>query len=371
MSAPAAYLLLEDGTRFDGFAVGAEPGATGEVVFNTSMGGYQEAVTDPSYRGQILTFTYPMIGNYGVADAFMESERPQVRGVVMRQAAPSGSPEHQGSWENWLAEWGVPAITGVNTRSLVRHIRDKGAMRGGIFLADRSVDEAMEAVAAEPSMVGADFTEEVAVGEATLFGDGQAAHVVGIDTGVKRSIIDGFVQRGMRLELFPPTTPAAQLIERDPDFFFLANGPGDPAALDSVVETVRALVGVKPIFGICMGHQLLCRAIGLETFKLPFGHRGSNHPVKNLATGKIDITCQNHGFAVQTPDGSGVVEADEPVRWETDFGLAELSHVNLYDRTVEGLVLKEAAGATVQYHPEAGPGPHDARYLFDNLLDLV
>lgn len=370
-TADGAYLLLEDGSRFDGLACGARREVTGEVVFNTSMGGYQEAVTDPSYRGQILTFTAPMIGNYGATEAFMESAHAQVRAVVMRESSSSGTPQVQGQWERWLLDSDVPAISGVNTRALVRHIRDKGAMRGGIFKAATAIDEAMAMVSAEPSMIGADFTNEVSVPEPVTFGSGEAARVVGIDTGVKKSIIDGFVSRGMSIELHPPNTAAEVLIERDPDFFFLANGPGDPAALGAVVATVRQLVGVKPIFGICMGHQLLCRAIGLETYKLPFGHRGSNHPVKNLATGKIDITCQNHGFAVQTPDGSGVVEADEPVRWETDFGVAELSHVNLYDRTVEGLVLKDAAGATVQYHPEAGPGPHDARYLFDNLLDLV
>jgi carbamoyl-phosphate synthase small subunit len=366
-----AYLLLEDGMRFDGFRAGAAGVATGEVVFNTSMAGYQEALTDPSYRGQIITYTYPMVGNYGVSEAFMESAATHARAVVMREVTPAGSPESQGEWERWLDEQGVVGISGVNTRALVRHIRDKGAMRGGIFDSGTPEDEARQRVAAEPSMRGADFTGEVTAAEPLIVGDGSTAHAVAIDTGIKRSIVESFVARGVRLEIHPCTTPAELLLARDPDFFFLANGPGDPAALDHVVANIRALIGVKPVFGICMGHQLLCRAVGLETFKLPFGHRGANHPVKDLATGKIDITSQNHGFAVQTPDGSGTVESDEPVRWETDFGSAELSHVNLYDRTVEGLVLKDVAGASVQYHPEAGPGPHDARYLFDRFLELA
>jgi carbamoyl-phosphate synthase small subunit len=367
----AAYLLLEDGSRFDGYAAGASAPVTGEVVFNTSMSGYQEALTDPSYRGQIITYTFPMVGNYGVAEAFMESDAPHGRAVVMRELAPSGTPGIQGDWEQWLTDNGIPGITGVNTRSLVRHIRDKGAMRGGIFDGSTPEADARAQIDAEPSMKGADFAKEVSPREPIIVGDGSAAHVVAIDTGIKRSIIENLVARGVKLELHPCGTPAEALLARNPDFFFLANGPGDPAALDYVVENVRQLIGKKPVFGICLGHQLLCRAIGLETYKLQFGHRGANHPVKDLATGKIDITSQNHGFAVQTPDGVGTVPGDEPVRWETDFGAAELSHVNLYDRTVEGLVLKDVSGATVQYHPEAGPGPHDALYLFDRFLEMA
>jgi carbamoyl-phosphate synthase small subunit len=225
-------------------------------------------------------------------------------------------------------------------------------------------------VEVEPPMAGADLAREVTPGEALRF-QGAGPHVVGIDTGIKLSIIRQLRQRDCRLTLLPCTTPADSVLAEDPDLVLLANGPGDPAALDYVVENVRELVGRRPVFGICLGHQLLCRAVGLETFKLQFGHRGANHPVKDLSSGRIDITSQNHGFAVRGPGGEPTIEVDEPVRWETDFGTAELSHLNLYDRTVEGLVLRDVPGATVQYHPEAGPGPHDARYLFDRFLALA
>jgi carbamoyl-phosphate synthase small subunit len=367
----SGYVLLEDGTRFDGELVGAADSITGEVVFNTSMTGYQEAVTDPSYAGQIITFTYPLIGNYGVSTAAMESDRVQARGVIMRDAKnDEGSPEAEGGWLDWLRDCGVTTISGVDTRALVRDIRDAGAMRGGIFSAGLAEERARDRVEAEPSMLGADFAREVAPEEPVEL-DGDGPHVVGIDTGIKLSIIRQFRERDCRVTLLPCTAGADAVLERNPDLVFLANGPGDPAALDYAVDTVRGLVGKRPVVGICLGHQLLCRAVGLDTFKLPFGHRGANHPVKDLASGRIDITSQNHGFAVRPPDGGERIEADEPVRWETDFGTAELSHLNLYDRTVEGLVLKDVPGATVQYHPEAGPGPHDARYLFDRFLELA
>jgi carbamoyl-phosphate synthase small subunit len=365
------YLLLEDGARFDGVACAAAGPVTGEVVFNTAMTGYQESVTDPSYAGQIIVFTYPLIGNYGVSATAMESDRIHARGVVMRD--PKNGEDvatAEGGWLDWLTDCGVPGIGGIDTRAVVRHIRDRGAMRGGIFPAGTAAAEAHQRVAAEPPMDGADLARTVTPSQPVRFeGDGQ--HVVGIDTGIKLNIVRQLRERGCRVTLLPCTSSAEEVLAEDPDLVFLANGPGDPAALEHIVGTVRELVGKRPLFGICLGHQLLCRAVGLETFKLPFGHRGANHPVKELASGRIDITSQNHGFAVRGPSGEPRIELDEPVRWETDFGAAELSHLNLYDRTVEGLVLRDVKAATVQYHPEAGPGPHDARHLFDSFLELA
>jgi carbamoyl-phosphate synthase small subunit len=365
-------LALADGRVFEGEPLGARGEAIGEVVFNTAMTGYQESVTDPSYAGQIIVFTYPLIGNYGVSEAAMESDRAHARGVVMRD--PKNAEDvatAEGGWLDWLADCGIPGIGGVDTRALVRHIRDRGAMRGGIFPAGTAEAEARERVAAEPSMNGADLARTVTPPEPVRFEGGGGPHVVGIDTGVKLSIVRQLREHGCRLTLLPCDSSAEQVLAEGPDIVFLANGPGDPAALGYVVETVRELVGKRPIFGICLGHQLLCRAVGLQTYKLPFGHRGANHPVKDLETGRIDITSQNHGFAVQGPGGEPRIEGDEPVRWETDFGVAELSQLNLYDRTVEGLLLRDVAGATVQYHPEAGPGPHDARHLFERFMALA
>jgi carbamoyl-phosphate synthase small subunit len=376
-----AYVLLEDGTRFNGLACGADTHAVGEIVFTTSMSGYQEAVTDPSYAGQLITFTYPQIGNYGVSERAMESDRVHARAAIMRAAVDyDDAPQADAGWLSWLTEHGIPAITDLDTRALVRHIRDEGAMRGGVFPASISDTEARELIAAEPSMEGRDLARQVSPsGPVRVGGTESGAIIEGvqkiriamIDTGVKRSILDQFAQRGVDLTLYPCTYSSEQLLADDPDAVFLANGPGDPAALDYVVEAVRGVVGKKPVYGICLGHQLLCRAVGLETYKLPFGHRGANHPVKDLATGLTEITSQNHGFAVLGPDGSGRIEGDEPVRWETDFGTAELSHVNLYDRTVEGLTLLDVQGGTIQYHPEAGPGPNDSLYLFDRFVNEI
>jgi len=245
-------------------------------------------------------------------------------------------------------------------------------MRGGVFGAGVPEPQARERVMAEPPMKGADLAREVTPREPVILDpDAPGPRVVALDTGIKDSIVRNLRERGVRLELHPCDASADSLRAREPDAVFLANGPGDPEALDYVVDTVREFVGEVPVWGICLGHQLLCRAVGLETFKLRFGHRGANHPVKDLATGRIDITSQNHGFAVKGPAGESRIETDEPVRWETDFGGAQLAQINLYDRTVEGLELLDVPASTIQYHPEAGPGPHDAVYLFDRFLERV
>jgi carbamoyl-phosphate synthase small subunit len=367
-----AYVLLEDGARFDGEACGADAAATGEVVFTTGMSGYQESMTDPSFAGQLIAFTYPHVGNYGASAQAMESDRVWARAAIMRAGTNTeDAPSAERGWLDWLTDCGVPAITGVDTRALVRHIRSAGAMRGGLFPSSTDEAEARERVAAEPPMAGQDLVDIVTPQRVTRHGSGDGPRIAAIDTGIKGSIVRRLVERGARVELHPARTTAVELLAGDPDAVFLANGPGDPAALGHVVATVRELIGRRPVWGICLGHQLLCQAVGLDTYKLPFGHRGANHPVKDLRTGRIEITSQNHGFAVRAPDGGGRVEVDEPVRWETDFGAAALTHVNLYDRTVEGLQLLDVNSATVQYHPEAGPGPNDALYQFDRFLRAI
>jgi len=337
------------------------------------MSGYQESVTDPSFANQIITFTYPHIGNYGVSEEAMESDRIWARAVIMRAACNSeDAPGAERGWCDWLRDCGVPAISGVDTRALVRHIREAGSMRGGVFPAALSETEARKLIAAEPPMDGLDLARVVSPTRASVHGRGGGGpRIAAIDTGIKGSIVRNLVARGAVVELHPCTVTAQELLAGDADLFFLANGPGDPAALGYIVDTVRELVGKRPVWGICLGHQLLCQAVGLQTYKLRFGHRGANHPVKDLRTGKIEITSQNHGFAVTPPDGAERLDTSEPVRWETDFGAAELTHVNLYDGTVEGLTLLDVPASTVQYHPEAGPGPNDSLYLFDRFVDAA
>ena len=366
-----SYVLLEDGTRFDGEGVGAPGAVTGEVVFNTAMSGYQESMTDPSYARQLITFTYPHIGNYGVSAAAMESDRIHARAAIMRDACNyEDSAGAEGGWLDWLRDCGVPAITGVDTRALVRHIRDAGAMRGGVFPEGVNGAQAAALIAAEPSMNGLDLVAEVTPERTVTLEPtaGSGPTIALIDTGVKDSIVSNLRARGATLRVHPASTSAQEVLAGAPDAVMLCNGPGDPAALDHIVAQLREMIGRVPIFGICLGHQLLCRAAGLDTYKLRFGHRGANHPVKDLSTGRIEITSQNHGFAVVGPRGEHTLDSDDPVRWSTDFGAAELTHINLYDRTVEGLWLREARARTVQYHPEAGPGPHDALHLFDRFL---
>jgi len=375
MSNATAYVLLEDGTRFDGEACWVlDPArhAVGEVVFTTGMAGYQESMTDPSFAGQLIAFTYPHIGNYGASAQAMESDRAWGRAAIMREACNAeDAPSAERGWLDWLQDCGVPAISGVDTRALVQHIREAGSMKGGVFASEISEREAKDLIEAEPAMAGQDLVSVVTPAELTRHGSGDGPKIAVIDTGIKASMVRELVARGARVTLHPCTTTTPDLLAEDPDAVLLANGPGDPAALDYVVDTVRQLVGHRPVWGICLGHQLLCRALGLHTFKLPFGHRGANHPVKDLQTGRVEITSQNHGFAVLGPSGSRTIDGSRPVRWHTDFGAAQLSHVNLYDRTVEGFELLDVPGGAVQYHPEAGPGPHDSLYLFDRFLERI
>jgi carbamoyl-phosphate synthase small subunit len=376
LTPPTAYVLLEDGARFDGVECGA-PGAVavGEIVFTTSMSGYQEAMSDPSYAGQLIAFTYPQIGNYGASEQAMESDRIHARAAIMRAAVDRvDAPSAQRGWLHYLSDQRVAAITDLDTRALVRHIREQGAMRGGVFPSAVPEPKARRLIGAEPSMSGRDLAREVTPPQMLALpgeGDDTGPRIAMLDTGVKASIVRNLRARGASVELHPCTAAPSELLAGSPDAIFLANGPGDPAALEYVVATVRELIGSLPIYGICLGHQLLCRALGLETYKLAFGHHGANHPVKDLTTGRTEITSQNHGFAVVGPGGSRTIPSDDPVRWQTDFGAAELTHVNLYDRTVEGLRLLDVQGATVQYHPEAGPGPHDSLYLFDRFVDEI
>jgi carbamoyl-phosphate synthase small subunit len=328
-------LVLEDGEVFEGTSVGADGTALGEAVFATAMSGYQELATDPSYAQQILCFTAPMVGNYGVADARSESTRPHVRGVVMREARGP-------AWTDWLRANGVVALTGVDTRSLVLHLRDRGVMRAGI---NATLDE----VRALPSMEGCALAAEVSVTEPYVAEEDGDVRVAVVDYGCKRSIIRRLVAAGAAVTVYPHDVDADELLRHDG--VVLSNGPGDPEPLHDETATVAALLGHVPVFGICLGHQLLARATGHETYKLPFGHRGANHPVLARATGRVLVTSQNHGFAVR----------------ETDERAA--THVSLYDGTVEGLDFPELRARSVQFHPEAGPGPHDARPLIDAWIE--
>ena len=367
----AGYVLLEDGTRFDGDACGADVHATGEVVFTTGMSGYQESMTDPSFARQLITFTYPHIGNYGV-----ERRRDGVRSRVGARGdhARGGRPHRRARRRDRLADLaaseGVPAITGVDTRALVRHIRSAGAMRGGLFPARIPEDEARALIDAEPPMAGLDLAREVTPAELTVHGDGDV-RIAAIDTGIKSSIVRNLVARGARVELHPCTVTAEEIAATEPDAVFLANGPGDPAALGYVVDTLRELVGPRPVFGICLGHQLLSRAVGLDTFKLPFGHRGANHPVKDLETGRIEITSQNHGFAVRRARRRAP-RRQRPARALVDRlrrrGPQPRQPLRPHGR---GPDAARRPGRHRPVPPEAGPGPHDSLYLFDRFLDQI
>jgi len=348
-------LVLDDGETFEGEVTDPAAVAVGEVVFNTSLSGYQEIVTDPSYAGQMITFTYPHIGNYGVNEADFESARPFCRGVVVRDLARRPSNwRSTGDLPGLLAHFGVPAIAGIDTRRLTRHLRDTGA-RPGAFGADEAAVRA--AAAGARTTDGVDLVATVTTPEPYVVGDDDAPYrVVALDLGIKRTILTHLVGAGCRVEVVPAGTAAADILARDPDGVFLSNGPGDPGAVVGVPDTVRALLGEVPLFGICLGHQMMGLALGAETHKLPFGHHGANHPVRHLPTGRVEITSQNHNYMVMA---------------DTVPGGADITHVNLNDGTVEGLRVRGVPAFSVQHHPEAGPGPHDAAYLFAEFTDLM
>ncbi|MBP7929548.1 MAG: glutamine-hydrolyzing carbamoyl-phosphate synthase small subunit [Acidimicrobiia bacterium] len=355
-----AWLALADGSLFEGELIGAEPAAdepvAGEVVFNTAMSGYQEIITDPSYAGQIIAFTYPHIGNYGVNSRDDEAPAPACAGIVVRDLSRLASNwRSEGSLEDLLIKHGIPGIAGVDTRRLTRRLRDAGAMPGVIGVGDPQALLARARVS--PSTTGVDLVSTVTCAQEYTVGPAQGAEfsVVAYDFGIKRTILSYLERSGCSVTVVPATTSAADVLARKPDGVFLSNGPGDPAAVSGVPEQIRALVGQVPLFGICLGHQLLGLALGLDTYKLEFGHHGGNHPVSRLATGEVEITSQNHNYALVEPTGAGI----------------EVTHRNLNDGVVEGIAVVSERAFSVQHHPEAGPGPHDATYLFDQFTDLM
>ncbi len=358
MTVREGALVLADGSVFDGELIGADaPIATGEVVFNTVLSGYQEVITDPSYAGQIITFTTPHIGNYGVNAADFESRGAFCRGIVVRELARRHSNQRaEGGLDAMLAKHGIPGIAGIDTRRLTRILRDTGAMPGAFGSAAEA--DLRAAAATEPGTDGVDLVRQVTVGEgytvAALDPDNRT-RIVAVDYGMKRNIAVNLSRFGS-VDVVPATSSAADILAMSPDGVFLSNGPGDPAMASYAVETIEGLLGNVPIFGICLGHQLLGRAIGAGTVKLPFGHHGGNHPVRNIATGKVEITSQNHNFAVD-PD--------------TLSGTATMTHVNLNDGVCEGLRVDGELAFSVQHHPEANPGPHDSHYLFEEFADMM
>ncbi|MGI9430360.1 MAG: glutamine-hydrolyzing carbamoyl-phosphate synthase small subunit [Bythopirellula sp.] len=369
-----AKLALEDGTVYTGTSIGAEGEVDGEVCFNTSMTGYQEILTDPSYRGQIVTMTYPQIGNYGVSDEDLESERPHLSGFVVREHSRINSNfRSEAALSDFLQDWGVVAIESIDTRALVRHIRSQGAMKGVLSTQDLDDASLVAKAKASPGLVGRDLVREVmpdipcdwreTVSEWThLNAEGglqnveAAPHVVALDFGMKWNIPRHLYDQGCQVTVLPGTSSAEDVLAHKPDGVFLSNGPGDPEPLDYAAATIRELLGKQPIFGICLGHQLLSLACGAKTFKMKFGHRGANQPVHQLGTGTVEITSQNHGFAVD--------EATLP-------GELEITHRSLNDQTIEGVRHRELDAFSVQYHPEASAGPHDSHYLFRQFLDLM
>ena len=368
--ARVAKLALEDGTVFTGRAFGASGTAEGEVVFNTSMYGYQEILTDPSYKGQIVTMTYPLIGNYGVNRVDVESRKPQVAGFLIKELSPLASNYRSDlPLQEYLKENNILGIEGIDTRALTRRLRIRGSMRGVISSEILDDQELVKRARGAAQMAGADWVQAVKPAKEYAWeqdqgdwkeGDvhrGDGLHVVALDCGAKQNILRHLRERGLKVTVLPPDVSAEEILKHRPDGLFVSNGPGDPAVLDYAVTPIKGVIGKLPIFGICLGHQLLGRAIGAKTFKLKFGHRGGNQPVKNLDTGRVEITSQNHGFAVDLAS----LEAAGGV----------ITHINLNDNTVEGFRHKDLPIFCVQYHPEASPGPHDASYLFDAFIELM
>jgi carbamoyl-phosphate synthase small subunit len=373
-------IALEDGTVFCGSSFGAEGEAYGEAVFNTSMCGYQEILTDPSYKGQIVTMTYPLIGNYGVNDQDVESWRPHVEGFVVKECAPAYSNwRATGSLGDYLKRHGIVGVEGIDTRALTKHIRQAGAMKAVLSTADLDPRSLVRKACASPGLVGRDLVKEVTCREAYTWEDPRSRlgedqwsqgflrdasraplppyRVAALDCGIKYNILRLLRAAGCDVTVLPAHATAREILELDPEGIFLSNGPGDPEGVPYVVESVRQLLGRRPIFGICLGHQILGLALGGRTFKLKFGHRGGNQPVKDLASGKVDITAQNHGFCVDMES----LDPDQVV----------LTHVNLNDQTLEGMRHRSLPVFSVQYHPEASPGPHDASYLFRDFVEMM
>ena len=357
------FLLLEDGTLFRGTLRASLTTTVAEVVFTTNMSGYQEVFTDPSYQGQIVVMTAPMIGNYGVNPADPESGNPQVAGVVMRELSRTFSNwRAEGDLESYLAAAQIPILEGVDTRRLTRHLRTAGVMRGAVGAGESPSEEVRAALEACPSMEGLDLASRVSTTSRYEWGNPQAPHhIVAYDFGIKRNILRLFDDAGCRVTVVPASTPAEAVLELNADGVFLSNGPGDPDAIEYAPAAVRTIAEAEvPIFGICLGHQLLGLTFGATTAKMPYGHRGGNHPVRDVATGRILITSQNHGFAVQGNE-----------REIPGASALEVTHVNLNDGTVEGLRHRELPVFAVQYHPEAAPGPHDGRPLFEQFMETV
>ncbi len=369
-----AILALEDGTVFRGRSFGARTERYGEVVFNTSITGYQEIFTDPSYAGQIVVLTNPQIGNYGSNDYDNEASKPFIEGLVVREFSPVASNWRSGeAADQFLTQNNIPVISGIDTRSLVRHLRTRGVMRGVLSAVPEATDEQLIKKAREvPSMTGLDLATRVSTDKSYKWYEGVEPvskserltpageplhHVVAYDFGIKRNILRKLVQSGTRVTVVPALTPAEDVINLKPDGIFLSNGPGDPEPLEFQQAQIRKLIGKAPIFGICLGHQILARSLGGKTYKLKFGHRGANHPVLNTVTNKVEITSHNHGFAV---DADSLRDSE-----------VELTHVNLNDETLEGFRHKSHPVFCVQYHPEAAPGPHDSYYLFDEFVKLM